>query len=312
MKKLFFVMIAFFIVAGFTKEEIASNIDKEILNKFKTEITKVNIEQQSPRAIFTAIDNNDYDTVKRLLDTGVKANQRDYNGKTTLMWAATKGYTEICELLLSYYKNPKDIDEVDTYDWTALMFAAANNKPKTVKFLIEKGANKDYKTKSFSETVLGVAATYGAKDAIKALLEKGANIEQRGDFGYTPLMYAVDANQEDIVSFLISKKADVNARDEMGETPLMIAASLGHYKILQILIANYAKINDKSYEDKTALMAATENGCYSCVEYMLSEERLEKAKVNAKDIYGKTALDYARINGHTKIAELLQSKGASN
>ena len=318
MKKLFFVIIAFLTITGFTKEEIASNIDKEILNKFKNEMTQVNIEQQSPWAIFQEIENNDYDAVKRLLDAGEKPNKRDWANNTPLMWAAKRGHTKICELLISYYpKNMFDkklIDETNEFEWTALMFAAQNNHGETVKLLIEKGADKNHKTRNFSETVIGVAAQNGANKAIDALLKKGVDIEQKGGFGYTPLMTAIEANQVDTVLFLISDKvkvkANVNAQDEMGETPLMLAAALGHYKILQILIANYARINDKSYEDRTALMYAAENGCYSCVEYMLSDERLGKAKVNVRDIYGKTALYYAKLYGHTKTAEYLKSKGA--
>lgn len=310
MKKIFFIVGAFLVVTGFTKQEIASNIDKEILNNFKTEITKVAETQQSPWAIFTAIDNNDYAEVKRLLAQGVSPTKRDWANNTPLMWAAKRGYTDICQLLISYFKNPKYIDEVNEFDWTALMFAAQNNHAQTVKLLIEKGANKEHKTISFSETVLGVAAQGGATAAVKVLLEKGVNIEQKGDFGYTPLMYAVDSNHPDTVSFLISKKANVNARDEMGETPLMIAAALGHYKIVQILIANYAKINDKSDENRTPLMYAATGGSYDSVVYMLSDERLEKAKINEQDIYGKTALYYARKNGHIKVAEYLKAKGA--
>lgn len=310
MKKLFLVLSVFLVVSGFTKQEIISSVDKKVFENFKTEITRISRNQRSPWAIFTAIDNNNYAEVKELLDSGVKANQRDWANNTPLMWAAKRGYTEICELLLSYYTKDMNIDETNELDWTALMFAAANNHPKTVKLLIEKGANKDHKTISFSETVLGVAATAGANAAIGALLEKGANIEQAGDFGYTPLMYAVDANQADTVYYLISKKANVNATDTIGDTPLMIAALLGHYKIIQMLIANHAKINAKNEEDKTALMYAAENGHYDSVAYLLDKKRLEKAKINEKDVYGKTALKYARENGHTKTAELLKSYGA--
>lgn len=309
MKRFLFIVVVFLAVTGFTKQEIASKVDAGVFENFKTEITELRT-QQDPWVIFTAIDKHDSAEVKRLLAQGISPTKRDWANNTPLMWAATRGYTDICELLISYFKNPKDIDEVNEFDWTALMFAAQNNHSATVKVLIENGANKNHKTMSFSETVIGVAAQSGANAAVKVLLEKGVNIEQRGDFGYTPLMYAVDANHPDTVSLLISKKADVNTRDEMGETPLMIAAALGHYKIVQILIANYAKINDKSDEDRTPLMYAATGGSYDSVVYMLSNERLEKAKINAKDIYGKTALDYARKNGHTKIVNFLISQGA--
>lgn len=310
MRKLIFVVGVFLAVTGFTKQEITSKVDASVFENFKTEITELRT-QQDPWVIFTAIDNNDYAGVKSLLAQGIKANKRDWANNTPLMWAAKRGYTNICELLLSYYTKDMNIDEPNDYDWTALMFAAQNNRAETAKFLIEKGANKNYRTSSFSETIMGVAATSGAVEVIKVLLNKGVSIEQKsGNLGYTPLMNAVDANKAGAVSFLIAKKAAVNAEDSFGDTPLMIAASKGYYRILQILIANSAKVNIENEEGKTALIFAAENGHYDSVAYMLDTSRLEKANINHKDIYGKTALKYARENGHAKVAELLVSKGA--
>ena len=288
MKKLLLVCAVFLIASGFTKEEIASKVDVNTFENFKTEVTELK-QQQDPWALFTAIDNHDYNAVKTLLDQGTKPTKRDWANNTALMWAASRGYTDICKLLISYFTNPKDIDEIDEYDWTALMFAAKNNHGETIKLLIDKGADKNHKTISFLETVIGVAATNCANNAIKALLEKGVNIEQRGDGNsYTPLMSAINSHIVDdelvilaTVKLLNSKGADVNARSAYGETPLMIAASKGYYSI---------------------------------VKFLLSKERLdkgngEKIEINAPDIYGNTAYKYAKNNGHPKTADLLKSYG---
>ncbi len=287
MKKLLLICAAFFIASGFTKEEIASNIDANVIDNIKTGIREVK-QERDPWAIFTAIDNHDYNAVKKLLDSGVKANKRDWANNTALMWAAKRGYKDICELLLSYYKPNMDIDEITQYDWTALMFAAQNNHGETVKFLIEKGADKNHKTTSFLETVIGIAATNCANDALTALLDKGANIEQTSSYNYTPLMSAIDSqvvkDETKIlktVKLLNSRKANVNARAEEGETPLMIAAAKGYYKV---------------------------------VEFLLCEDRVkqgngEKVEINTPDAYGRTALDYAKNNAHPKTADLIKRYG---
>ena len=55
---------------------------------------------------------------------------------------------------------------------------------------------------------------------VELLLSRGADVNARGDFGKTPLHYAVyegDAQSTEIVGALIAAGADVNARDELLE-----------------------------------------------------------------------------------------------
>ena len=287
MKKLLIVFAVFFIVSGFTKEEIASKIDENIITEFKTELDQLRTQQAGPADIVEKVQNHDYEGVKQYLAKGGKPNMRWANN-TLLMIAAKRGYTDICELLLSYYKPNMSIDEFNEYGWTALMFAAQNNQGKTVDFLIKKGANKDYMATSFLETVIGVAALNCANDALTALLDNGANIEKTSSYSYTPLMSAIDSHivKDEIkiletVKLLNSRKANVNARAEEGETPLMIAAGKGYPKV---------------------------------VAFLLSEERVkqgngEKVDINAEDAYGKTALQYAKDNGYSDIANLIKKHG---
>lgn len=287
MKKLLLVCSVFFLASGFTKEEIASKLDENTITEFKTELAQLKTQQAGPADIVEKVQNHDYEGVKQYLDNGGKPNMRWANN-TLLMIAAKRGYKDICELLLSYYKPGMDIDETNEYGWTALMFAAESNQGKTVDFLIKKGANKNHKTTSFLETVIGVAAINCANDALTALLDNGADIEKTSSYNYTPLMSAIDSQvvKDEVkilktVKLLNSRKANVNARAEEGETPLMIAAAKGYYNI---------------------------------VNFLLSKERLdqgngEKIEINATDAYGKTALDYAKSNAHPKTAELIKQRG---
>jgi FOG: Ankyrin repeat len=286
-KKLLIVCSVFFLASGFTKEEIASKIDENIVKEFKTELTQLQVRQVGPADIVEKVQNNDYEGVKAYLAKGGKPNMK-WADNTLLMIAAKRGYNDICELLLSYYKPNMSIDETNKYGWTALMFAAGSNQGKTVDLLIKKGADKNHKTSSFLETVIGIAAINCANDALVALLDNGANIEQTSSYNYTPLMAAIDSYvvKDEVkilatVKLLNSRKANVNARAEEGETPLMIAAAKGYYNV---------------------------------VNFLLSKERLDqgdgkKIEINAEDAYGRTALQYAKDNAHPKTADLIKQRG---
>lgn len=64
--------------------------------------------------------------------------------------------------------------------------------------------------------------------AVRLLIERGADVNARGDFGQTPLHYAVrDGGDEavEIVAMLVQAGADVNAKDDrLQETPVAWAA----------------------------------------------------------------------------------------
>ena len=70
-------------------------------------------------------------------------------------------------------------------------------------------------------TPLIYAAFYGLTNKVRRLLQRGAEIEARDRFGRTALLLAVGnhANLE-VVRELLKWGADVNTRDDRGETPL--------------------------------------------------------------------------------------------
>lgn len=101
------------------------------------------------KSLHAAASNNDPDRVDKLLDGPAKKyldlNGPDEEGTAPLIYAACFGYTEIVSTLLDHGAK---VNQQDTNQWTALMWATANRHADTVKMLLERGASPEMKSSS--------------------------------------------------------------------------------------------------------------------------------------------------------------------
>jgi cytohesin len=112
------------------------------------------------------------------------------------------------------------------------------------------------------------------------LFANGASISARDIAGNTPLHAATDHGnvRKDLLELLIAKGADVQARNKAGQTPL--------HRVCMI------RRQDKPLERTAEVLLA------------------HGAEVDAKDKSGNTPFHFAVRNGHGKLIDLLQAKGA--
>ena len=66
---------------------------------------------------------------------------------------------------------------------------------------------------------------------VKALLDKGADVNVKDNSGSTPLIYAARNGRTEVLKALIDKGAEVNAKDINGNTPLIWAACMDIQKL---------------------------------------------------------------------------------
>lgn len=86
------------------------------------------------------------------------------------------------------------------------------------------------------DTAFLAAVRVGRSDYIAQFIAAGSSIEQRDEWGLTPLMVAARFDHVDIMKVLIAAGADVNARDVRKCTALHWAAGFASPEAVEVLL----------------------------------------------------------------------------
>ncbi|KAH6905323.1 ankyrin repeat-containing domain protein [Coprinopsis sp. MPI-PUGE-AT-0042] len=235
----------------------------------------------------------------------VYANMQGPRGWTALMCTASRGYTNIAELLL--HALPEGAINLETrFGESALALAASKGHKGIVELLLARPEIQVNPTNSSAWSALKQAVTYGHGDIVKLILPH-SGLPDSTD--WSPLIFAATIGHEDIVEFLLSlPEIDVNVVDEIGWTALMNAALRGRIRSMMLLLRHPdVNINIASPEGQTALILAAERGHTEVVKLLLATPRIE---INRIDGGGYSAIERAAIFQHTYIvAALLDAPG---
>jgi ankyrin repeat protein len=214
-----------------------------------------------------------------------------------LTLAAKEGDVATVEKLI---KKGADVNDVDRYGKTSLMYAAEDGHTETVAYLLDKGAEVDH-ADSNGDTALIYAAENGHKESVAYLLEKGVAIDQADHIGATALIVASQAGHSEMVAFLIDKGAVVNQAANLGFTALMQASLRGHSEVIECLLEKGAAVDQVDHTGGTALMCASRKGHKETVAYLLDQG----ATVDHADSSRLTALMLAANAGQIETTKLL-------
>lgn len=88
--------------------------------------------------LITAIQKNDIEKIKNLIENGSNVNEKDKNSRFPLLIATFSASDDIVEMLLDAGAN---IDQTDNNGYTALYIASINGYEDIVKILLGRGAN---------------------------------------------------------------------------------------------------------------------------------------------------------------------------
>ena len=264
-------------------------------------------------------------------------------GITLLMTAVANSHVPIVEQLLTLGAN---VNSVTQYGDTALHFATLTLKPEISNVLVQKliaaGVHVNQAAKNVS-TPLFLASARGLDTVVETLIAAHADVNKVLRDGVSPLIAASKKGYAFVVEKLLAAGANPHLRDSTGNTALHYAQQNGYKDIVE-KITQAAKSYVAAYHmgpqgmprqifppapqtvrpmppqggpvpapafrpvpppsRENALINAVKKGQADVVRNMLSKRIIN---LEHKDMYGKTALDYAIEKGDKAIENYIRT-----
>jgi ankyrin repeat protein len=228
--------------------------------------------------------------VKLLVNDGANVNGMNDSGQERL-WGGVKN--GIIEDIKKAIADGANINEIDEYGYTALSFAKRkkNDYVKSIKLLIDRGADIINERDFRGETPLMKAAENGDLAKTKSWIEKGADVNMQDDLGYTALHNALALGEDN----------DIWKQEDMWPP----SQSKGYLGLVTLLVNAGANINLKTNQGEMPLMEAN-----SPEAAALLLKKGAGAHINDTDDLGETALMQAALQDHPEVVKLLLEDGA--
>ncbi|KAJ0029075.1 hypothetical protein NQD34_004072 [Periophthalmus magnuspinnatus] len=147
----------------------------------------------------------------------------------------------------------------------------------------------------------------GDVETMEQLLDNGLDVDSRLDYGWTPLIYAVNGGNIELTKMLLDRGASVNfSKDHWTVLMACCTASVPEEKIcscMELLLSKNADPNMMDRSHMSCLMLASRDGYSKVINLLVSHG----ASVNSQDLNGYTALCYAVQYGREEsVLKLLQ------
>jgi ankyrin repeat protein len=184
---------------------------------------------------------------------------------------------------------------------TALHHACNIGRFRTVKLLLEKGADPNAKSQSKHVPLSTVLMGGKRKDLAMLLLEHGANPNGDLKCSEPPIVVAAGDNDLEMVNELLARGADPSRPG----SDVALAATTS-VECAQSLLQHGAHVDLRNLELRTPLLQNINRASLELLKSYLDAG----ADVNAKDKYGLSALMRLHDNPRIDVAELLIAGGA--
>ncbi len=183
---------------------------------------------QAHEAFLRAVEEGDARVVSEFLGKGMDPNTSNQGGHTALMIAARLGHESLVALLLD---RKADLMRRSPQGDSALMMASLQGNLGAARILVDRGAP----VKQEGWAPLHYAAFEGRGQMVRYLLDKGADKDALAPNGYTALMLAARNGHTEAARILLQDDADFRVASADGATALRIAQARNDMVLVELL-----------------------------------------------------------------------------
>jgi len=210
-----------------------------------------------------------------------------------------------------------DINQTDDKDCTALIHAAGQGKRAVCSFLIEKGADINYRSKNGS-TALSSALISRSDNVVELLLRHQVKLNEQGPGGYPCVNLAAAQWSESCLSRLVEAGANPLSPDpNNGNLYHNVVSAAAYYsqtgkalQTLKLIQSYHVPINHRDNQGRTPLTLLVYLGRQDKDQQLatIAHQLLKwQATAKVKDKNGFTALDYCHKNHLAHTRGVIQS-----
>lgn len=159
------------------------------------------------------------------------------------------------------------------------------------------------------DEMMSLACRQGKLDIVELLLESGARVDYRNKAGNTPLLEACSQGHIDVAQYLLDHGADIDAATETtSDSALTWACTLGNESIVDLLLSRKSNVEHRTKDGCTALMFAALAGHVKVASMLLDFQ----ANINVESDSNKDSpLTFACWKGHVDVVILLLERNAN-
>lgn len=222
--------------------------------------------------------------------------------------AARNGRVEKALQLLEAGADPNLPPEPGARDRRGLaVLAAVLPDLRLLRALIERGADVNSMLAGMNPLLAATRDSWhGRPEAVMTLLANGADPRATDADGNTPLHHAARSSDPGVAALLRDAGAEMDALNADGVSPLGTACGTGNWRLARFLLERGAKTEPAGGQPVLLAAAGTEEDDAAGVQLLLRH----KARVDARDARGRSALHEAAFAGHAGICEALLDAGA--
>ncbi|EGX46852.1 hypothetical protein AOL_s00097g278 [Orbilia oligospora ATCC 24927] len=244
--------------------------------------------------------------------------------RSALSWAAGNGHKAAVKVLTNInwprwgagilYRQKLQIDSVDRYGRTPLVYAVWSGNVRTIELLLNLGARVDLKDR-VGGTPLSYSICSGNDNVVKLILKRGTTtaIGSKKAIIRSLLFSSVNEGDKDVIMLLLDTGlADPDLENKYNQTPLSWAIEARSLVVSQLLLARGAKINYKYYIAGVSETSAVLNqglllmGYWGYVDLTFAENVYLVNSITKIT----TPLSRAILNDDISMVELLLKNGA--